>query len=169
MAVLQGFKPSVLSESLLMVLLIRMFILVVVVDAGDENNNFNLHGNPYPTAIDIAKFIGDNGAINEIALWAKDKAPIGNEFDPAGYIFYSSAGPSEPTLTNNIGSGQGFMARTVTGGNVTFNNDMKLIGQNDQFYKTEIKKGLVAKNEENRIWLKLTNGKAKSSILVGFL
>ena len=125
-------------------------------------------GNPYPSAIDIAKFIGDNGAINEIALWAKDKEPIGNEFDPAGYIFYSTAGPSEPTLTNNIGSGQGFMARTVTAGNVTFNNDMKLINQNDQFYKSEIQKGALAKIEKNRIWLELANGKVKSSILVGF-
>ncbi len=139
-----------------------------IVDTGDENNNFNLLGNPYPTAIDIAKFIGDNGAINEIALWAKDKEPDGNEFDPAGYIFYSSAGPSEPTLTNNIGSGQGFMARTVTPGAVTFNNDMKLISRNDQFYKLEVKKDAAPKVEENRIWLELTNGNLKSSILVGF-
>ncbi|MFD1316858.1 choice-of-anchor D domain-containing protein [Namhaeicola litoreus] len=139
-----------------------------VVDTGTDNNNFNLLGNPYPTAIDIAKFIGDNGAINEIALWAKDKSPDGNEFDPAGYIFYTSAGPSEPTLTNNIGSGQGFMARTVTPGAVTFNNDMKLISQNDQFYKSEVKKGAVQKSEANRIWLELSDGKLRSNILVGF-
>ena len=141
------------------------------IDTGIANENFNLIGNPYPAAINILKFLEDNAAVNEIALWAKDKDPNPDgTFNPAGYIYYSTTGTTTPGVTENIGSGQGFMARSVASGGVNFNNGLKLIGQNTQFYKSTVEKGgKIVEGDQDRIWLRLKDGKVKSDILVGFL
>ena len=137
----------------------------------DANENFNLIGNPYPAAIDIQMFLEDNSAVNEIALWAKDKDPNPDgTFNPAGYIYYSTIGTTTPGVTQNIGSGQGFMARAVSDNAVTFTNGFKLVGQNTQFYKSVVSKsGKIVEGNQDRIWLRLKDGKVKSDILVGFL
>ena len=140
------------------------------VDTGDANENFNLIGNPYPTAIDIKRILEDNASVNEIALWTHANPIGGGQFDPADYIFYNITGSTTPGVTENIGSGQGFMARSVTTGGVTFNNGYKLIDRNDQFYKSSnSKKSGIAKEEKDRVWLRLKNGNIKSDILIGFV
>ena len=136
------------------------------------NENFNLIGNPYPAAIDINKFLIENALVNQIALWAKEKDPNPDgTFDPAGYIYYNQSGPSSPGVTSNIGSGQGFMARALGFGGVDFNNGLKLIGQNTQFYKPAMAKNgqKLLEGDLNRIWLRLKSGNTKSDILIGFL
>ncbi len=140
------------------------------VDTGDANENFNLIGNPYPSAIDIQRILEDNASVNEIALWTHATPLGGGIFDPADYVFYNITGSTTPGVTENIGSGQGFMARSVATGGVTFNNGYKLIDRNDQFYKSvNSKKSGIVKEEKDRVWLRLKNGTAKSDILVGFV
>ena len=136
------------------------------------NENFNLIGNPYPAAIDISKFLVENAVVNQIALWAKEKDPNPDgTFDPAGYIYYNQSGASSPGVTSNIGSGQGFMARALSTGGVNFNNGLKLIGQNTQFYKSVLSKNgqKLYEGNVNRLWLRLKVDNTKSDILIGFL
>ncbi len=151
-------------------------------DVGAENNNFNLLGNPYPTAINMNSFFS-NTKVNQIALWTHSTPISGGdsgEFITNDYIYYNLGGASVPTgtVTNNIGSGQGFMARVETGGvggdpvntTVSFNDGMKLIGQNTQFFKgSKSKKNVIAEVQKDRMWLMLKNENgAKSNIMVGF-
>ena len=144
-----------------------------VTDQGLENDNFNLIGNPYPTAINIETFLTSNPVVSQVAIWTHGteiSGGTGGSYTPADYIYYTSAGPSEPGVTENIGSAQGFMARTIAYGNISFNNGLKMIDANNQFFKTEIrKKSDLAKNEEDKLWLRLKDGKEKSGILVAYL
>jgi hypothetical protein len=144
-----------------------------VTDQGLENGNFNLFGNPYPTAINIETFLTSNPVVSQVAIWTHGTEisdGTGGSYNDADYIYYTSAGPSEPGVTENIGSAQGFMARTIAYGNISFNNGLKMIDANNQFFKTEIrKKSDLAKNEEDKLWLRLKDGKEKSGILVAYL
>jgi hypothetical protein len=141
-------------------------------DTGNDNENFNLIGNPYPTAIDIDKFLFGNGNISDIALWSH-ATPVDDDgnFTPADYLKYSLSGPNSPGVTKNIGSGQGFMARSISQGGATFVNDYKMEDANDQFYKTEVSKQgyLLVDGNRDRIWVRLKDdSNIKDDILVAF-
>ena len=144
-------------------------------DVGDENENFNLIGNPYPTAIDIESFLTNNPAVNEIALWTHATPISGGtegEFLDPDYVYYNITGSTTPGVSNNIGSGQGFMTRTNNSGDIDFFNHFKMIDANDQFFKSEnSKKDVVNKEiEKDRIWLLLSDDqRTKSNILIGFI
>jgi len=142
-------------------------------DTGNANENFNLMGNPYPTAIDIRKFFSANGDISDIALWNHDTPVDSNgNYVPADYLFYNSSGSSSPGVTFNIGSGQGFMARTIGLSGAVFKNTFKIKDANNQFYKIErSKKGyLLVDGDKDRIWLRLTSKSigTKDDILIAF-
>jgi hypothetical protein len=140
------------------------------------NENFNLIGNPYPAAIDVNKLLVDNaGFVSEIALWTHStEVGPGGEFFDADYVYYSVTGPSTPGVTENIGSGQGFMIRTLADGALALSDEYVLIGRNDQFFKgarnTESKKNVVASvGNEDKVWLRMNLGREKSDILVAFM
>ncbi len=161
---------------------------------GDGYGGYNIIGNPYPSAIDIDLFLKDQANIEinnsdvtttdaTIWLWTHGTA-ISNEFgentgeftaaDYATYNLVGGVGSGNDegtgvTPTNIIGSGQGFLIRVLTVGNneVTFENSMRVRGQNDtQFFKSG-----KATTEKDRIWLNMSsvNTKASNQILVGFM
>ena len=147
----------------------------------DPNNDFNMLGNPYPSAIDIEIFFRVNEALIEptVYLWTHS-TPIDGDSgdysfdDYASYnymggtsIVHPGNGGVDPT--KNIGSSQGFFVRAKSEGKVMFNNSMRLENANDQFFKGRIKKNKQIITEKDRIWLNLTTDKGGfNQILIGF-
>ena len=156
-------------------------IQVGFVNDGFEYTDYNLIGNPYPSAVNIDQFIslGDNSEIRDnddldgtIYLWTHSTQISGGtdgDFTDTDYATYNLAGGTAsanggPTPTNNIGSGQGFMVRTKSSGTVFFENDMRLDNQNTQFFKSN-----KVDEEKDRLWLNMTSEQgAFNQILVGF-
>lgn len=165
--------------------------------ATNEDDNWNLIGNPYPSAISANAFVDFNTNINgTVYLWDHTGAnslitgdPFYEDFvynyDGTDYFEHNNTG-SNPPGTNDlfIGSGQGFfvfMNHAATPGSaVTFNNSMRYDNtiddlipnfDNSTFYRENNTSG----NEENaierhRMWLDLLSPNAvTNSILVGYI
>ncbi len=148
------------------------------------NDKFNLIGNPYPSAINIDDFIVSNPIIDgTIWLWTHNTA-ISNgttgEFLGDDYATYNLTGgtvtalpaPSNPggvPPTNNIASGQGFFVKATSSGTLSFNNSMRLQGQNTQFFRASNTKKSITQ-ERDRIWLHVESatGGAFNQLLIGF-
>ncbi|MBS7232527.1 T9SS sorting signal type C domain-containing protein [Flavobacterium psychroterrae] len=150
-------------------------------------NKYYLIGNPYPSALDAAKFLAANTFLKgTLYFWTHNTAVV---FAP-GYIYNSDdyavynltggtgtyAAPSGSIPGNNpavpsgkIAAGQSFFASAGTsGGTVTFNNSMRSgATDNTQFFKP----GTTSKGTEaNRVWLNMTNdGGAFKQLLVGYV
>ena len=146
----------------------------------DDNNDFNLLGNPYPSAIDIELFFDANLAMIDptVYLWTHN-TPISNgdsgDFSFDDYATYNYTGGTSagegPVPDKNIGSSQGFFMRAINSGTVLFNNSMRLENKNDQFFKVQTNKNeTVNTKEKDRIWLNLKTEKGGfNQLLVGFL
>ncbi|UGS23106.1 hypothetical protein [Flavobacterium channae] len=133
----------------------------------NHDDNWNLIGNPYPSAVRAIDFLTLNTNIDGfIKIWTHGTLPssaIADPFynnytynyTPGDYITYNSSGTSSgPGVFNgNIAAGQGFfvlMHHTSASAseNVTFNNSMRSSTyDNSQFFRTS--------NENGRIWLDL--------------
>ena len=113
------------------------------------DNDFNLVGNPYPSAISMTTFFDQNALVRDVMLWTHQTVISGGntgQFTTADYIIVNRCG----TITDNdtglpdpdpiIGSSQGFMTRVTSTGNIVFNNTMRIPDANYQFYKSEVQK-----------------------------
>jgi len=126
-------------------------------------NNFNLLGNPYPSAIDTDMLIADNAAINEVYFWEHITAPDENlpGFNTVNFsmddVSVRNAMMGIAAVNDMIGnapgqfiaSGQGFgiMAdQTAMGTDVTFTNTMRVTGNNGTPRSAE---------QDNKLWLRL--------------
>ena len=117
------------------------------------DDNWNLVGNPYPSAIDAMEFINMNAATNNVKMvgaiwvWKHGIDPTSNispfyqnftyNYSTSDYIKFNAMGSSEPTLFTGgkIASGQGFMINmsdelsagvpNPSGNMITFNNNMR--------------------------------------------
>jgi len=162
---------------------------IVFNNNADPDDDFNLIGNPYPSAIDIEKFIllDDNDEINNnnmsgtVWLWTHNTAIdasgdfVGNDY--ASYNLTGGVGTGSPsgsgsaTPTKNIGSGQGFFIKHlgIDDNRIFFQNDMRLKDENNQFFRTPDTKNKVAEDKD-RIWLNVesSTGGAFNQLLVGF-
>ncbi|WP_167443835.1 T9SS sorting signal type C domain-containing protein [Flavobacterium cutihirudinis] len=153
---------------------------------GDIYNNdiivgeWNLIGNPYPSALNADKLISDN-PVGALYFWTHNTLP--KDLDGDGiytytsddYAIYTAGGGIGTTRSvsgglnttkpgRQIGAGQGFFV--LGGGNIKFTNDMRIGAGNSQFFKTSN----TSQIEKNRIWLNLTNTKgAFKQLLVGYI
>ncbi|WP_299102510.1 choice-of-anchor D domain-containing protein [uncultured Winogradskyella sp.] len=142
----------------------------VVYVPGSPYKDWNLIGNPYPSAIDTGIFFAQNaGIVNTIYLWSHATPENANASGSQGYNFSASdyaiisgsgvntAGGDLSLIPDNfVPSGQGFFIETLNSSNVVFNNSMRVTGNNDQFFRSE--------NFNRKVlWLNLTsdNGIAK--------
>lgn len=151
------------------------------------DDNWNLIGNPYPSAVNAIAFLTANTNIDGfIKIWTHGTLPssaIADPFyndytynyTPADYITYNSTGTSSGpgVFGGNIASGQGFFVSMLhssgaTSENVTFNNSMRnTSNSNSQFFRSSSE---IGNTNEGRIWLDLidSNGIAIRN-LVGYI
>ena len=153
------------------------------INDGNPDNDWNLVGNPYPSAINIDHFFLLNKEIisPEIYLWTHTSPISGGDsgdFSLTDYATYNLEGGVgvvsglDPTF--NIGSGQGFFVRGLEGSidSLRFNNSLRIPDLNNQFFKSEKNKnkpGIVQSSDRDRIWLNLTSDNGGfNQILIGF-
>ncbi|CAM3739573.1 GEVED domain-containing protein [Flavobacterium saliperosum] len=166
----------------------------VVTDADDE---WNLIGNPYPSAIDIVPFLNHptNTPVVDgtVYLWTHNTPPTAATPDPfyGNYALnytvndYATVNLSGATATATSGgtapsryiaAGQSFfisadnaMANGTTA-NVLFNNSMRVSNENNHFLRTENEAQAPEGFEAKRLWLNLSNNAGGfSQILVGYI
>ncbi|SCY24557.1 choice-of-anchor D domain-containing protein [Flavobacterium caeni] len=145
----------------------------------NQDDNWNLLGNPYPSSIRALDFLNANTNIEgAVRLWTHGALPSTGVTDPFynnfmynynsnDYIVYNgTATTSGPAGFNGyIASGQGFFVQMDDGAadtqTVTFNNTMRSRTYgNAQFYRqaanqTESERALDGEQERSRVWLDL--------------
>jgi len=142
----------------------------------DDDDNWNLIGNPYPSALSIEDFLTDNSTIDgNVYLWTHGTdIGTGNvdsfyddftyNYNTADYIAINSVGVSSPVVIDHkfIGAGQGFFVLMndtgTTTESVTFENYMRHTAsyRNDQFYRSADTDTDAAEEDlatKHRIWL----------------
>ncbi|WP_434037284.1 T9SS type A sorting domain-containing protein [Formosa sp. 4Alg 33] len=157
----------------------------------EGNQNFNLIGNPYPSAINVDKFldfnIGKNNNIEgAVHIWTHQGgfsyADEDDEFYQNfaynyedSYLVVNGMGatPSNPSFDGNIASGQAFFVKrlnSVAVDNVEFTNTMRYDSSEDGYDNDEFFRGTKDKAlEKQLIWLSLVNEKRQSkSMLLGY-
>lgn len=140
----------------------------------DPNDDFNLVGNPYASAISANDFINANlpNISGTLYFWThKDDVLAGSpgpnvyNYTNDDYAYYNLSGGTATILTTGqgsnsgssapigfIASGQGFMVDAQNTNPLVFNNAMRLkTYDNTNFWRTS------NPTEKDRIWLNLTN------------
>ena len=149
-----------------------------------NDDNWNLLGNPYPSAISADAFLGANANLaGFIKLWTHGTLPSAAISDPfyedfminytvADYITYNALGGTQSGFDGSIAAGQGFFAlmnhtSASTSENVTFNNTMRSNAyRNDLFYRNS---NVTNALDKSRIWLNLVSPtNMGSTTLIGY-
>ncbi|WP_034061620.1 GEVED domain-containing protein [Lacinutrix jangbogonensis] len=159
-----------------------------------DDDQWNLLGNPYPSAIDILSFLNETG--NDVLLdgtaylWTHNTPPNSGTPDPFYADYFSNYTSNDYASVNSMGttnttaatggtpptqyfaSGQGFFVLGLGNGSAVFKNDMRVQSGNDNFFKTSNAKNsssTFTNFEKHRIWLNLSNNSgAFSQILFGY-
>jgi hypothetical protein len=139
-------------------------------------NKWNFIGNPYPSAIDAEELIFNNN-LGAVYLWTHNLLPAQTVAGSSTYYYASDdyavingtgqvEGPQVGgPFKGYIAAGQSFIAKPTTS-TVNFKNNLRVGGNNTQFYKTAKTNGI----EKNRLWLTLTNTQgAYKQALLGYV
>jgi hypothetical protein len=149
-------------------------------------SNWNLLGNPYPSAINADLFLGYSGNTSLIGgtiyLWTHNTPITNNIYTTNDYAVYNLLGGVGTSATNlgvnntvptgKIASGQGFFVKALANGNVTFLNSMRVLGNNNSFFRinSSANQDSNGELEKHRLWLNLTNSQgAFKQTLIGYV
>jgi len=162
------------------------------IDKDSVDDNWNLIGNPYPSAVDVFLFLdhlpNKNVLDGFVHFWTHGNDPIyapdpfyydfGSNYTATDYIAYNAVGAGNGPGNISIAAGQSFMVNMLNGTNSTddsastnieFNNSMRNKAfDNSQFYRTTETNYHTA--EKHRIWLDLVSeAYGTNRILVGYV
>lgn len=150
-------------------------------------SQFNLLGNPYPSALSADAFLQDVSNTSTLSgtiyLWTHN-TPLNAALQYTGsdYALYNYLGgvgtgtsATNPGLNNaapngKIASGQGFFIKGLTNGTATFKNSMRIAGNNDLFFRMQSPEANNSTGpEKHRYWLDISNTQgAFKQALVGY-
>ena len=146
----------------------------------NESTAFNLLGNPYPSAISADEFMDENTATmgefgTTFYFWTHNTPITDNNYAYSDYAAYNKTGgimvaegANNNIPSGNIAAGQGFMVKAITTGVATFTNQMRITGNNEQFYRQNI--NATPTTEKHRLWLDFKNEQGQfKEILVGYI
>jgi len=142
-----------------------------------SKTSYNLLANPYPSSINVDKFLLENTAIDgAVYLWtaatSSGSSSTVTSYTQADYSVYNAAGEvspngTTPKIAGKIASGQGFMVKSlVSSGTVTFTNCMRLTDGNNNFFRTGNTSQDVVKD---RFKLTMTKEGIYSQILIAYI
>ncbi|WP_339889543.1 glycine-rich domain-containing protein [uncultured Flavobacterium sp.] len=162
----------------------------------NSDDNYNLIGNPYPSAINASKFINANSSVikGSVQLWRHGSDPAANNgstytnpfygtyaynYSASDYITINSSGTSNPSFSENIKAGQAFfveMLDSSNGNSVIFNNAQRVDKSgnayvNDAFYKNSNQQNTNPNElERHRLWLDIKDANNLIDVaLVGYI
>ncbi len=137
-------------------------------------NNYNLLGNPYPSAIDVTALINTNDAINEVYYWdhittpSSDLPGFGSSNFSMNDISMRNAMMGIAAINGGtppgqfMASGQGFgikadQSQMISNSPVVFTNDIRVTGNNSDFRSNEV-------SDINKLWIRLTTSAYEEAI-----
>ncbi|MEK8179634.1 fibronectin type III domain-containing protein [Flavobacterium buctense] len=151
-------------------------------------NQFNLIGNPFPSAINADAFLSDPVNVPlidaTIYLWTHNTPIANNVYSAADYAIYNYSGgvgtgtaAANPGLNSSvpngkIASGQGFFVKGLSSGNIIYKNSMRLAGNNDQFFRMSSPPVTESTTEleKHRFWLDIFNEQgAYKQMLIAYI
>jgi hypothetical protein len=153
------------------------------------DDNWNLVGNPYPSAIDAKAFMTYNNNIEGVVrIWTHGNLPSAAVTNPfygsftynytaSDFILYNLTGPSTQNGYNGyVPSGQGFFVAMLDGAadatqKIYFNNSMRSkTFDNSQFFRMNNHSHTDSTNDKSRIWLDLVGpNEAVSRTMIGYV
>ena len=152
------------------------------------NNNLNLIGNPYPSAISASSLVTDpaNSSILDGTLyfWTHNLNIASGQYNAGDYATWTSLGGAAATNSGvttsphsgKIGAGQSFFVKGIgtSNGTAYFKNSMRLSGTSDN--STFFRQSSSSQNhqayddQKSRVWIDIANTDgAFKEVLVGYV
>jgi hypothetical protein len=148
-----------------------------------STTNYNLIGNPFPSALSADAFLSHptNAGLIDATLyfWTHNTPMTNNNYTNNDYAIYNylggtgtsaavSSGVNTAIPNGKIAAGQGFFVKSLVSGNVVFSNTMRIAGNNNQFFRMQ-NTNQAQVTSAHRYWLDVTNGTgAFKQILIGY-
>jgi hypothetical protein len=141
--------------------------LIINGSGATDDDDWQLVGNPYPSAIDFHKLVTDNPAVQgSYYVWTNCAGLNGNSHQESGYSVYSLSGAvpacqnGNYTASRYINSAQGFYIEANSSGNLKFSNTQRVAYHNDNF---------ASRPSGNKLRLDLSDNNGKfNQILIDF-